>query len=103
MTYEFAGAVRMTLSLPWSSFEHMAGTWLVTVTDDEWPVRWEELLGKLISPSIEASRLRLPVAKAGELRAVLESGRSLMGSAANWSGVREVLEGEGIALPIEIL
>jgi len=89
--YEFAAGVSMTLSLPWSSFEHTVGNWLVSQTDPKWPARWEELIERFLPVSPEWHRVRLPVTTAGELRSVLEAARAALES----QGVRE-FEGEGV-------
>jgi len=89
--YEFAADVSMTLSLPWSSFEHMVGNWLVSQTDPLWPCRLEELLERFLPVTPEIHRLRLPVTTVGELRSVLKAARAALES----QGVRE-FEGEGV-------
>lgn len=84
----------MTLNLPWSSFEHMAANWLVTLTAETNTVRFEELLVNALTASDRPMlRLRLPVETAGRLLKVLEQGRQALDS----PGVRES-EGEGVLI-----
>ena len=72
--FTFAGGVTTTLSLPWSSFEHMVGNSLVMKYEND-----TELMDLVMMVRHQVSPLflpkQLPPVTARELRSVLEGGR----------------------------
>lgn len=75
MKYTFAEGVTMRLSLPWSSFEHMVGNWLVAVPAEDLKttqIPIDQLLDRLVTPVPETS---LPTETADRLTSVLAAGR----------------------------
>ena len=89
-TFTFAEGVALTLSLPWSLFEHMAGNWLATVVNPLEPVRLEILTRQnLENPSLALwNEVQLPAMTAGKLEQVLQSGRRYFDAVASdsWMG-----------------